>query len=86
LYRNVEEITAAIRHHRSTAGFGFNTRVRIEGLTLSRNRWERQWPMIERDVLDGNNIESADVSFSGDSANYQMTLVPVAGSDSPQTA
>jgi valyl-tRNA synthetase len=76
LYADARQVTAAIRHHRSTAGLGFNTRVRIEPLTLEAGRWERHWPLLSRDVLDGNNVESADVTFGAESA-ISMTLVPI---------
>ncbi|MCC7008416.1 MAG: valine--tRNA ligase [Acidobacteria bacterium] len=76
LYADARHVTAAIRHHRSTAGLGFNTRVRIEGLALESGRWEQHWPLLSRDVLDGNNVESADVVF-GRVPSIAMTLVPV---------
>jgi len=77
LYADARELTASIRHHRSTAGFGFNTRVRIEGLALPSGTWERHWPMISRDMFEGHNLESADVTFAP-GGGFTMTLVPVA--------
>jgi len=76
VYARACEVTAAIRQHRSTAGLGFNTRVRIEQFVLEKERWARPWPLVARDVLDGNNVESADVSF-GPASGIVMTLVPI---------
>jgi valyl-tRNA synthetase len=79
LYQDARALTAAIRHHRSTAGLGFNTRVRITGLTLAAGPWQRHWPLIERDILDGHNVESAEVSYA-ETGSLDMTITP-AGRD-----
>ena len=76
LYSDARAVTAAIRHHRSTAGFGFNTRVRVTGLTLPAGSWERDWPLVSADVMEGTNIESVDVVFGGQGA-FDMTLTAV---------
>ena len=77
LYAGARDLSAAIRHHRSTAGFGFNTRVRVEGLILPSGSWEKRWPLIARDILDGHNVEEAAVSFAAN-GGLTMTLVPMA--------
>jgi valyl-tRNA synthetase len=87
LYTNLEEVTALIRHKRSTAGLGFNTRVRLKNLRISKNLWEQQWRFVERDVLEGHNAESAEVSFTTE-GGMDVTVEPIAqspGSD-PQSA
>jgi hypothetical protein len=76
LFVDARELTAAIRHHRSTAGLGFNTRVRIEGLTLSSSAWERHWPSVSADLLEGNNVEDVDVTFA-QAGTLEMKLVPL---------
>ena len=76
LYADARAVTAAIRHHRSTAGFGFNTRVRVTGLTLPAGTWERDWPLVATDVMEGTNLESVDVVFGGPGP-IDMTLTAV---------
>jgi valyl-tRNA synthetase len=77
LFNEAREITASIRHHRSTAGLGFNTRVRIEGMTLASGVYQTCWPLIESDVLEGNNVESAEV-LDASTGSLNMKLSPVA--------
>ncbi len=57
-------VTAAIRHQRSTRSLGFGVQVRA-ALTLPA-AFEASWASIEPDVLAGNNIASAQVTFGGD--------------------
>jgi valyl-tRNA synthetase len=59
-------ITAAVRHQRSVLNKGF--RVPLKAALTLPDAYERNWCDIERDVLDGNNIVSADVTFGGDLA------------------
>jgi valyl-tRNA synthetase len=56
------EITALIRHKRSTMNLGFSVRVRAKDLTLTGTDTE-VWPAIERDVLAGNNVVEATVQI-----------------------
>ncbi len=57
---HASEITALIRHKRSTMNLGFSIRVRAKDLTLTSIHSE-VWPVIERDVLAGNNVVDATV-------------------------
>jgi valyl-tRNA synthetase len=59
--QQASEITAALRQERSSRKLGFGVPVRAV-LTLTREH-EPQWSGIARDVLAGNNVLSADVSF-----------------------
>ena len=77
LYAHARELTASIRHQRSTTGLGFNTRVRIADLTLEKGSWEVEWPSIRSDIFEGNNVEEAEVRFARD-GSLDMKLVPVA--------
>jgi valyl-tRNA synthetase len=54
-------ITAALRQERSSKKLGFGVPVRAT-LGLTRDH-EAHWPAIHRDILAGNNVVSADVSF-----------------------
>ncbi|HEY6358171.1 MAG TPA: class I tRNA ligase family protein, partial [Vicinamibacterales bacterium] len=54
-------ITAVVRHERSVLNKGFRVPLRAV-LTLPAS-FEPNWGDIERDVLDGNNIVSAEVIF-----------------------
>lgn len=54
-------ITAAVRHERSVLNKGF--RVPLRAALVLPAAYERNWSDIERDVLDGNNIVSAEVRF-----------------------
>jgi valyl-tRNA synthetase len=60
--RHASEITARIRHLRSTQGLGFGTPVRAT-LTLMPGS-EATWTDIQHDVLGGNNILEATVRFA----------------------
>jgi valyl-tRNA synthetase len=66
-YARAREITARIRHERSLASLGFGTPVRASLMLAEVDR--AVWPVIERDVLAGNNVVAADVTFgAGDLA------------------
>ena len=54
-------ITAVVRHERSLLNKGFRVPLRAV-LTLPAS-FEFNWSEIERDVLDGNNIVSVEVTF-----------------------
>jgi valyl-tRNA synthetase len=54
--------TAAIRQARSNLKLGFGIPVR---LTLTTPASEATWRMIEADVVAGNNVSSATVSWDG---------------------
>jgi len=54
-------ITAVVRHERSVLNKGFRVPLRAV-LTLPAS-FEPNWSGIERDVLDGNNIVSVEVTF-----------------------
>jgi valyl-tRNA synthetase len=56
------EITALIRHKRSTMNLGFSVRVRAKDLTLTSTD-RAVWAVIERDVLAGNNVVDATVQI-----------------------
>ena len=56
------EITALIRHKRSTMNLGFSVRVRAKDLMLTSTD-RAVWPVIERDVLAGNNVVEATVQI-----------------------
>jgi valyl-tRNA synthetase len=64
-YVRASELAAAVRHQRSERKLGFSVPVhlRLEGVDAS------VWPLIARDVLEGNNVigEPA-IQFGGDSA------------------
>jgi valyl-tRNA synthetase len=69
------EITALIRHKRSTMNLGFSVRVRARDLTLSDEDRD-VWPAIERDVLAGNNVAEATVRLAA-AGPPDVTLEPV---------
>jgi valyl-tRNA synthetase len=60
--QHASDITARIRHLRSTHGFGFGTPVRAR-LTLAPEV-QSSWLDIRQDVLAGNNIVEAEVRFA----------------------
>ena len=60
--QHASDITARIRHLRSTQGLGFGTPVRAR-LTLAPG-FQSSWPDIRQDVLAGNNIVEAEVRFA----------------------
>ncbi len=59
--QQASEVTAGLRQERSSKKLGFGVPVRAT-LELTRDH-EPHWPAIARDVLAGNNVTSADVSF-----------------------
>ena len=65
-------ITAAVRHERSVLNKGFRVPLRAT-LTLPA-AYERNWADLERDVLDGNNVVSADVRFG---ETLAVEVIPV---------
>jgi valyl-tRNA synthetase len=69
------EITALIRHKRSTMNLGFSVRVRARDLTLSSDDTD-VWPAIEQDVLAGNNVADATVRIAA-AGPPDVTLEPV---------
>jgi valyl-tRNA synthetase len=70
------EITALIRHKRSTMNLGFSVRVRARDLTLTSTDSE-VWPVIERDVLAGNNVVEATVQIvSAGALDVTLEAVP----------
>jgi hypothetical protein len=54
-------ITAVVRHERSVLNKGFRVPLRAV-LTLPAS-FKFNWSEIERDVLEGNNIVSVEVTF-----------------------
>jgi valyl-tRNA synthetase len=60
--QHASDITARIRHLRSTQGLGFGTPVRAR-LTLAPE-CQSSWSDIRQDVLAGNNIVEAEVRFA----------------------
>jgi valyl-tRNA synthetase len=70
------EITALIRHKRSTMNLGFSVRVRAKDLTLT-SMDTAVWPVIERDVLAGNNVVEATVQIvSAGALDVTLEAVP----------
>ncbi len=70
--RDASEITAKIRAERSSKNLGFGVAVRAS-MTLTTEQG-LHWPGIERDVLAGNNVVSADVTFAPDRS--EVTIEP----------
>jgi valyl-tRNA synthetase len=66
------EVTAGLRHERSSRKLGFGVPVRAEVRLTAAH--EAHWPAIARDVLAGNNVIAAEVSFAGDAV--QVTIEP----------
>jgi valyl-tRNA synthetase len=63
-FLSAREISAVLRHARSAEKLGFRVGLRA---TLSLVESDRpHWGGIQGDVLTGNNVESADVSFGAD--------------------
>jgi valyl-tRNA synthetase len=71
---HASEITAGLRQERSSRKLGFGVPVRAT-LTLP-HEFEPHWPGIQRDILAGNNVIAADVSFAAGS--LQVTIEPQA--------
>jgi valyl-tRNA synthetase len=67
-------ITAGLRQERSSRKLGFGVPVRAR-LRLTPAH-APQWPAIQRDVLAGNNIVAADVTFAGESVEVAIEPEP----------
>jgi valyl-tRNA synthetase len=70
--RHASEITAKIRAERSSKNLGFGVAVRAV-LALSAEH-QPSWSAIERDVLAGNNVVAADVTFAPD--RFEVAIDP----------
>jgi valyl-tRNA synthetase len=70
--QHASDITAGLRQERSSRKLGFGVQVRAT-LTLPRE-FEPHWPGIQRDILAGNNVIAADVSFAA--GPLQVTIEP----------
>ena len=70
--RHASEITAKIRAERSSKNLGFGVPVRAV-LALSAEH-QPSWSAIERDVLAGNNVVAADVTFAPD--RFEVAIDP----------
>jgi valyl-tRNA synthetase len=75
-FARASQITALIRHKRSTLSLGFSVRVRATSLTLPDAGDRATWAAIERDVLAGNNVVDAAVQFVSTGA-LDATIEPV---------
>jgi valyl-tRNA synthetase len=63
-------VTAGLRHERSSKNLGFGVPVRASmALTAAH---EPLWPSIQRDVLEGNNVAAADVTFGSDDVGIRI--------------
>ena len=71
---HASDITAQIRQRRSEQKFGFGVPVRAT-LVLPTNMRDG-WPLIEHDVLAGNNVADAQVTFNP--TRFEVTIEPVA--------
>jgi valyl-tRNA synthetase len=71
-FDQAREVTALIRHQRSSKSLGFGVPVRAR-LVLTHN-YRQGWPAIESDLLAGNNIIAADVTF--DPTRLEVTIEP----------
>ena len=67
-------VTAAIRQQRSTKNLGFGVQVKAT-LTLPAP-YQAAWSTIERDVLAGNNVLSASVTFTGEAVVAEIEPLP----------
>jgi valyl-tRNA synthetase len=67
-------ITASLRQERSSRKLGFGVPVRAT-MTLTLP-YEKHWPAISRDVLEGNNVAAASVVF--DPERFEVTVEPQA--------
>jgi hypothetical protein len=65
-------VTAKIRAERSAQKLGFSVPVRAR-IVLS-DEHQDAWALVERDVLSGNNVVGATVSYGADEAG--VTIVP----------
>ena len=71
--QHASEITARIRHLRSTHSLGFGVPVRAQ-LTLAM-AVQASWSGIRHDVLAGNNVVEADVRFAD--SGLDVSIEPV---------
>jgi valyl-tRNA synthetase len=70
--QQASEVTASLRQERSSKNLGFGVPVRARiALTPAH---EPLWAAISRDVLEGNNVSAADVSFAADAV--AVTIEP----------
>jgi valyl-tRNA synthetase len=70
--QQAREVTALIRHQRSTQKWGFAKPVRARlALTAARQPF---WDAIERDILAGNNVASHTVTFDAAADDVQIEL------------
>jgi valyl-tRNA synthetase len=70
--QQAREVTALIRHQRSTQKWGFAKPVRARlALTPARQPF---WDAIERDILAGNNVASHTVTFDASADDVQIEL------------
>jgi valyl-tRNA synthetase len=65
-------ITASLRQERSSKKLGFGVPVRAT-MALTPEH-EALWPVIARDVLEGNNVAAADVTFGAE--RIDITIEP----------
>ena len=73
--QQASEVTASLRQERSSKSLGFGVPVRARmALTPAH---EPLWPVIARDVLEGNNVAAADVTFGAE--RMAVTIEPHAG-------
>jgi valyl-tRNA synthetase len=65
-------VTANLRQERSAKSLGFGVPVRA---TIGLPRaFEAAWPVVQRDVLEGNNVRAAEVTFT--SADVEVRIEP----------
>ena len=70
--QQASEVTASLRQERSSKNLGFGVPVRARiALTPAH---ASLWSAISRDVLEGNNVSAADVSFAAD--EVAVTIEP----------
>jgi valyl-tRNA synthetase len=71
--QHASEITSRIRQERSTGklGFGVPVAARLQ-LPLA---YQASWPLLEKDVLAGNNVVSVDVGYTPDA--FDVMIDPV---------
>jgi valyl-tRNA synthetase len=70
--QQASEVTASLRQERSSKNLGFGVPVRARiALTPAH---EPLWAAISADVLEGNNVSAADVSFAAD--EVAVTIEP----------
>ncbi len=57
-------VTAKIRHERSQAKLGFATAIRVDLVLPEEMR--TSWPLVERYVREGNNVEGFHVTYAAE--------------------